>query len=117
VAPGIFAAPDVIVYRFEANLFYASAGRFIDKVLGLLSTTTPPVRAIVFDASGISDVDYSAAKTLSQMGTEFTRRGVRVTVVGASAELRDEFARFGLDIHAVSIKAVVDTLSKSYDAT
>jgi hypothetical protein len=51
------------------------------------------------------------------MGTEFTRRGVRVTVVGASAELRDECARFGLDIHAVSIKAVVDTLSRSYDAT
>ena len=53
----------------------------------------------------------------SQMGTEFTRRGVRVTVVGASAELRDEFARFRLDIHAVSFKAVVDTLSRSYDAT
>ena len=51
MAPGTFAAPDVIVYRFEANLFYANAGRFMDKVLGLLSTTTPPVHAIVFDAS------------------------------------------------------------------
>ena len=50
-----FAAPGVIVYRFEANLFYANAARFMDEVLGLLSTTTPPVRAIVFDASGISD--------------------------------------------------------------
>ena len=78
---------------------------------------SPPLRPIAFDASGISDVDYSATKTLSQMGTEFTRRGVRVTVVGASAELRDEFARFRLDIHAVSFKAVVDTLSRSYDAT
>ena len=62
----------------------------MDKALGLLATTTPLVRAIVFDASGVSDVDCSAAKTLSRMGTEFTRRGVRVTVVGASAELRDE---------------------------
>src|SRR5215469_3530330 len=48
VAPGIFAAPGVIVYRFEADLFYANVGRFMDEVLGLLSTSTAPVRAIVF---------------------------------------------------------------------
>lgn len=111
VAPGIFAAPGVIVYRFEANLFYANAGRFMDEVLGLLSMTTPPVSAIVFHASGISDVDYSAAKTLLQMDAEFARRGVRVAVFAASDNLRDELARYGLEIHAVSIKAAVDALS------
>jgi len=111
VAPGIFAAPGVIVYRFEADLFYANAGHFMDEVLGLLSTTTSPVRTIVFDASGISDVDYSAAKTLLQMDAEFARRGVRVTLVAASDDLREELARYGLDINAVSINAAVDALS------
>ena len=62
----------MIVYRFEAHLFYANAAVFMDKVLGLLSTTTRPVRAIVVDASRISDVDYSAVKPVSQMGIEFT---------------------------------------------
>lgn len=112
VAPGVFAAPGVIVYRFEANLFYANAGRFMDEVLALLSTTTPPVRGIVFDASGINDVDYSAAKTLLQMRAEFARRGVRVAVFAASDDLRDEFARYGLDIQAMSIEAAVDALSR-----
>ena len=88
----------------------------MDKALGLLATTTPLVRAIVFDASGISDVDCSAAKTRSRMGSEFTRRGIRVTVVGASAELRDECALRPRHSR-VSIKAVVDTLSRSSDAT
>jgi MFS superfamily sulfate permease-like transporter len=58
------------IYRFEADLFYAGAGRFMDEVLRLVSTTTPPVRAIMFDASRISDVDYSAARTLLQMDGE-----------------------------------------------
>jgi MFS superfamily sulfate permease-like transporter len=111
VAPGIFAAPGVIVYRFEADLYYANAGRFMDEVLGLLSPTRPPVRAIVFDASGISDVDYSAAKTLLQMEGELARRGVRVTLVAASYELRKELARYGLNINAVSINDAVDALS------
>jgi sulfate permease, SulP family len=111
VAPGIFAAPGVIVYRFEADLYYANAGRFMDEVLGLLSATTAPVRAIVFDASGISDVDYSAAKTLLQMDAEFARRGVRVALVASSDELRKELARYGLNINAVSINDAVDALS------
>jgi hypothetical protein len=42
----------------------------MDEVLRLVSTTTPPVRAIMFDASRISDVDYSAARTLLQMDGE-----------------------------------------------
>jgi len=111
VAPGVFAAPGVIVYRFEADLFYANAGHFMDEVLGLLATTKLPVHAIVFDASAISDVDYSAAKTLLQMDTELARRGVRVTVVAASDDLRDELARYGLNVNALSIKAAVDALS------
>ena len=111
VAPGIFAAPGVIVYRFEADLYYANAGRFMDEVLGLLSATTAGVRALVFDASGISDVDYSAAKTLLQMDAEFARRGVRVALVASSDELRNELARYGLNINAVSINDAVDALS------
>jgi len=111
VAPGIFAAPGVIVYRFEADLYYANAGRFMDEVLGLLSTSTAPVRAIVFDASGISYFDYSAAKTLLQMDAEFARRGVQVALVAASDELRKELERYGLNIEAVSIKDAVDALS------
>jgi hypothetical protein len=45
------------------------------------------------------------------MDTEFTRHGVRVTVIAASDDLRDEFARYGLNINAVSINAAVDELS------
>lgn len=112
VVPGVFAAPGVTVYRFEADLYYANAGRFMDEVLGLLSATTSPVRAIVFDASGISDVDYSAAKTLLQMDAELAWRGVRVTVVAASDDLRNELARYGLNINVLSINAAVDARSR-----
>ena len=111
VVPGIFAAPGMIVYRFEADLFYANAGHFMDEVLRLLSATTAPVRAIVFDASGISDVDYSAAKTLLQMEAEFARRSVRAALVAALDEVREELARYGLNIGAVSINDAVDALS------
>ena len=82
----------------------------MDEVLGLLSATTAAGRAIVFDASGISYFDYTAAKTLLQMA-EFARRSVRVALVAASDEVRKELARYGLNIEAVSINDAVDALS------
>jgi len=45
-----------------------------------------------------------------QMHTEFSRRGVRVTIVAASDDLCDELARYGLNINAASINAAVDAL-------
>jgi hypothetical protein len=45
---------------------------------------------------------------LLQTRAEFARRGVRVTVVAASDDLRDEFARYGLGTQiAASIEAAV----------
>jgi sulfate permease, SulP family len=116
VAPGIFAVPGVIAYRFEANLFYANASRFMDEVLTLISVGDPPVRGIVIDASGIDDVDYSAAKTLLQMRTELGRRGVGVACVAASEDLRDELARYGVGVGPAaalfsSVDAAIDALS------
>ena len=100
VAPGVFAAPGIVVYRFEADLFYANASRFMDEVLALVSATDPPVRGFVIDASGIDDIDYSAAKTLLQLRAELQRRGVRVAGVAASEDLRDELARYGIGVGA-----------------
>jgi len=96
VARGVFAAPGVVAYRFESDLFYANASGFMDEVLGLVSDAGSPIRWLVIDASGIDDIDYSAAKTLIQMRGELERRGVRVRAVAASSDLRESLARYGL---------------------
>jgi high affinity sulfate transporter 1 len=98
VAPGLFAAPGIVVYRFEANLFYANAGKFVDELASLGPPTQPSVRWIVADTSGIDDVDYSAAKALLQIRPELERRGVRFASVAASEALRDELSRYGLGV-------------------
>jgi len=94
VAPGIVSAPGVIVYRFESNLFYANAARFMDEVLGLTGQAGQPLRAIVFDASGINDVDFSAAKTLIQMQAELARRGIKTATVATEEGVLGSLQRY-----------------------
>ena len=58
--------PGLIVFRYDADLFFANASRFVDDVEGVFDTAPTPVRLFVLDCSVISDVDYSArSNTLS----------------------------------------------------
>jgi len=95
-APDQFAAPGVIVYRFEANLFYANAGFFVEEILRLVTAATKPVHGLVLDVTGINDVDYTAAKMLLQVKSELTKLGVSVVSVAVSADAIDYLRRYGL---------------------
>jgi hypothetical protein len=46
-APNELAAPGVIVYRFEANLFYANASFFGEEILRLVTTAKTPIHGLV----------------------------------------------------------------------
>ena len=94
--PGRLAAPGILAYRFEANLFYANAGRFADELVGLAANAGQPVHTIIVDASGIDSVDYSAAKMLLQTRAELGKRGVGVMTVATPDGVLDDLRRYGL---------------------
>lgn len=93
-AANVYAAAGIIVYRFEANLFYANAGRFMEEVIHLAENSSPELRWIVVDATGVNDIDYSAAKALIQLNTELLRRNIRLACVATSAGVLAEIQRY-----------------------
>ena len=95
-AADLLAAPGVIVYRFEANLFYANASFFVEEILRLVTTAKTPIRGLVLDVTGINDVDYTAAKMLLQVRNELNKRGVTVVSAAISADAIDHLRRYGL---------------------
>ncbi|MEB3262744.1 MAG: SulP family inorganic anion transporter [Synechococcus sp.] len=97
VGPGLLAAPEILAYRFEANLFYANANLFTEEVLALTRQPALQIRGLVFDASGIDDIDYSAAKALMELRDLLSQRGIRTALVSNSRVIREELSRFGLE--------------------
>jgi high affinity sulfate transporter 1 len=95
-APGLQTEPGLIVYRFGADLFYANADRFADEVRALVEKAPEPVRWIVVDADALTDLDYSAARTLRDLLGELKSRNVRVAFARVSDFLRADFARHGI---------------------
>jgi MFS superfamily sulfate permease-like transporter len=95
-APDKFAAPGIVVYRFEANLFYANANFFVEEILRLVNTAKKPIHGIVLDLTGIDYIDYTAAKMLLQVRSELKKRSVTVVSAAVSVDAIDNLRRYGL---------------------
>jgi high affinity sulfate transporter 1 len=94
--PGLETAPGLIVYRFGADLFYANTDRFVDEVRALVAHAPTPVRSFVVDASAMTDLDYSAARSLLDLIEDLAKRQVRLVFARVTPYLRADFDRHGI---------------------
>ena len=94
--PGTQTAPGLIVYRFNADLFYANAFRFTDEVRSLVQGAPAPVRWLVVEADAITDLDYSAARTLRTLLQDLKRQKIDVVFARVGPALRADMDRHGV---------------------
>ena len=116
VEPNLLAAPGIVVYRFEADLFYANTGRFTAEVLKLANEASVPLRWIVIDATEINNIDYTAGKTLIQLGAELDRRGLGIAVVAVPAGVRHELDRYKALRVSGTHREIFATVDEAIDA-
>jgi high affinity sulfate transporter 1 len=88
--------PGLIIYRFDAPLFFANAERFQSRVLELARIAAPPVTWVLLDAEAITDLDSTAADMLEEVRAELARRGIVLAIARAKRALRDRLAAAGL---------------------
>lgn len=96
VTPGRVTEPGIIVYRFDADLFYANQNRFTDEVRALVARAATPVRWFIVDAGAITDIDYSAAQSVRELLEDLTRQRVSVLFGRVSSYLRSDMDRHGI---------------------
>jgi MFS superfamily sulfate permease-like transporter len=84
------------VYRFGADLFYANERRFGDEVRALVDRAPTPVRCLVVEAGAITDLDFSAARSLRELCEELKARGVELIFGRVSPSLSADMQRHGI---------------------
>ena len=68
--------PGLILFRFDAPLFFANADVFRDRVRARIAEADGPVRWVVVSAEPITDVDTTAAAALDELIDELERDGI-----------------------------------------
>jgi high affinity sulfate transporter 1 len=88
--------PGLLLYRFDAPLFFANAGVFRRRVRGLLAAARPPARWVVVAAEPITDVDTTAAAVLGELLAELRQQGVTLAFAELKGPVKDRLRRYGL---------------------
>jgi sulfate permease, SulP family len=114
--PGKVTEPGLIVYRFDADLFYANQTRFTDQVRALIRQAPAPIVWFVVDASAITDIDYSAAQSVRDLLGELKRENVHMIFGRVSAYLRSDMDRHGITT-VIGDLCVFRTLHEAVAAT
>ncbi|WP_322008883.1 SulP family inorganic anion transporter [Paraburkholderia sp. J12] len=94
--PGMQTAPGLIVYRFGADLFYANDHLFVDEVKLLIDSAPTPVRCLVVDATAITDLDYSAGRSVNDLCETLEQRGIKVVFGRVNRYLHADMDRHGI---------------------
>jgi high affinity sulfate transporter 1 len=86
--------PGILVYRWEAPLFFANAGIFRQQVRHLVRRHRP--RWFVLECEAITDIDVTAADMLERLDVELNAQGVNMAFVELRSRLQDLVLRYGL---------------------
>ena len=86
--------PGVVVYRWEAPLFFANAGAFRRQIRHLVRERNP--RWVVVQCEAVTDVDVTAAGMLRQLDEELNAQGIHMAFVEMRSRLQSLVQSYGL---------------------
>ena len=96
VTEGGESLPGLVVFRFDAQLFYANACRFVDDVENVIESAVQPVRWFVLDAGTIDDIDYSAGVSLGGLLDFLDSRKITFALTRLDGALAHTLDLYGL---------------------
>jgi high affinity sulfate transporter 1 len=86
--------PRIVVYRWEAPLFFANAGAFREEVLSIARERKPDW--VVVHCEAVTDVDVTAAEMLEDLDKDLNANGIHMAFAGMRTRLQDLIVRYGL---------------------
>ncbi len=93
--PSARRIPGLLLYRFDAPLFFANADLFADRVLARIRSAPEPVRWVVVAAEPVTDVDTTAAARLDLLLDDLEQRGIVLAFAGLKDFVKDRLRATG----------------------
>jgi high affinity sulfate transporter 1 len=88
--------PGLVLFRWDAPLFFANAELFRDRILAAVASSPTPVRWVVVAAEPVTSVDVTAADVLSELDDTLHADGIELCFAEMKDPVKDKLKRFGL---------------------
>jgi SulP family sulfate permease len=107
--------PGLLVYRYDAPLFFANAEDFKRRALESIDGADPPIEWFLLNAEANTDVDLTAVDALEEVRKTLAERGIVFALARVKMDLRDDLAPTGL-IDRIGEDRVFPTLPTAVNA-
>jgi high affinity sulfate transporter 1 len=88
--------PGLVLFRWDAPLFFANAEFFKERVLNAVATSPTPVRWLVVAAEPVSSVDVTACDMVAELDQALHAQGIELCFAELKDPVKDKLKRFGL---------------------
>ncbi|MHC2580515.1 high affinity sulfate transporter 1 [Bradyrhizobium diazoefficiens] len=88
--------PGLVLFRWDAPLFFANAEFFKERVLDAVAKSPTPVRWLVVAAEPVTSVDVSAGDTIAELDETLHAQGIEFCFAELKDPVKDKLKRFGL---------------------
>jgi MFS superfamily sulfate permease-like transporter len=94
--PNARQEPGLVLFRWDAPLFFANAELFKERVLDAAANSPAPVRWLVVAAEPVTSVDVTAADVLAELHQALDDGGIALRFAELKDPVKDKLRRFGL---------------------
>jgi high affinity sulfate transporter 1 len=109
----------LVLFRWDAPLFFANAELFSDRVLDAIARSPTPVRWLVVAAEPVTSVDVTAADAVCELDDTLLAANIQLHFAEMKDPVKDKLKRFGLFARFGDQRffATLDEAVSTYDAT
>ena len=94
--PGASRIPGLVLFRWDAPLFFANAELFCDRVRAAVASSPTPVQCVIVAAEPVTSVDVTAADTLEELVDALRADGIALWFAEMKDPVKDKLKRFEL---------------------
>ncbi|HYV72162.1 MAG TPA: sulfate permease, partial [Pseudolabrys sp.] len=88
--------PGLVLFRWDAPLFFANAEFFKERVLDAVAKSPTPVRWLVVTAEPVTSVDVTACDAIAELNEALHAQGIVFCFAELKDPVKDKLKRFGL---------------------
>jgi high affinity sulfate transporter 1 len=88
--------PGLVLFRWDAPLFFANAEVFADRLRQAIASSPTPVRWVIVAAEPVTDLDTTAADVLQQLDEELAADGIDLRFAEMKDPVKDRLKRYAL---------------------
>lgn len=107
--------PGLMVYRYDAPLFFANAEDFRQRALASIDESAEPIEWFVLNSEANVDPDMTALDALEQLRAELSARGIVFAMARVKQDLRDDLVAAGF-LERVGEDRIFATLPTAVEA-